>query len=220
LRAAVLKTRMDIANTLISTHPENTERYAGALPVDDAAFDAAFEAYTADTMTQSSTEIADVVKLITSIAEQTNLLALNATIEAARAGEAGKGFAVVATEVKELAQETARATEDIARRVQAIQGDTAGAVEAIAEISTIIGRINDYQLTIASAVEEQSATTNEMNRNVAEAATGAEEIAQNITGVASAAEVTTEGVAQSQQAVGELARMSSELQSAVSRFRY
>jgi methyl-accepting chemotaxis protein len=158
--------------------------------------------------------------VITSIAEQTNLLALNATIEAARAGEAGKGFAVVATEVKELAQETARATEDIARRVQAIQGDTAGAVEAIAEISTIIGRINDYQLTIASAVEEQSATTNEMNRNVAEAATGAEEIAQNITGVASAAEVTTEGVAQSQQAVGELARMSSELQSAVSRFRY
>jgi methyl-accepting chemotaxis protein len=169
---------------------------------------------------ESSTEIADVIKVITSIAEQTNLLALNATIEAARAGEAGKGFAVVATEVKELAQETARATEDIARRVEAIQGDTAGAVEAIAEISGIIGRINDYQLTIASAVEEQSATTNEMNRNVSEAATGSTEIAQNITGVATAAEVTTEGVAQSQQAVTELARMSSDLQSAVSRFRY
>ncbi|WP_240940810.1 methyl-accepting chemotaxis protein, partial [Planosporangium flavigriseum] len=107
---------------------------------------------------ESSAQIADVVKVITSIAEQTNLLALNATIEAARAGEAGKGFAVVASEVKDLAQETARATEDISRRVQAIQADTAGAVEAIAEISAIIGRINDYQLTIASAVEEQSAT--------------------------------------------------------------
>jgi methyl-accepting chemotaxis protein len=168
----------------------------------------------------SSTEIAEVVKVITSIAEQTNLLALNATIEAARAGEAGKGFAVVATEVKELAQETARATEDIARRVQVIQGDTAGAVEAIAEISTIIGRINDYQLTIASAVEEQSATTGEMNRNVAEAAAGAGQIAANITGVASAAEVTTAGVAESQQAVMELARMSADLQTAVSRFRH
>jgi methyl-accepting chemotaxis protein len=127
----------------------------------------------------SSQEIGNVVKVITSIAEQTNLLALNATIEAARAGEAGKGFAVVANEVKELAQETARATEDIARRVEAIQADTGGAVGAIGEISTIIGSINDYQLTIASAVEEQTATTNEMSRNVAEAATGSGEIAAN-----------------------------------------
>jgi methyl-accepting chemotaxis protein len=126
---------------------------------------------------ESSAQIADVVKVITSIAEQTNLLALNATIEAARAGEAGKGFAVVASEVKDLAQETARATEDISRRVDAIQADTAGAVDAIAEISAIIGRINDYQLTIASAVEQQSATTGEITRSVAEAATGSSEIA-------------------------------------------
>jgi methyl-accepting chemotaxis protein len=168
---------------------------------------------------ESSTEIADVIKVITSIAEQTNLLALNATIEAARAGEAGKGFAVVATEVKELAQETARATEDISRRVEAIQGDTAGAVEAIAEISAIIGKINDYQLTIASAVEEQSATTNEMNRNVAEAATGAGEIAQNITGVASATEITLSAVTEAQTASEGLAQMSGELHTLVGRFR-
>ncbi len=166
----------------------------------------------------SSREIGDVVKVITSIAEQTNLLALNATIEAARAGEAGKGFAVVANEVKELAQETARATEDISRRVEAIQADTSSAVSAIGEIGAVIARINDFQMTIASAVEEQTATTNEMNHSVAEAATGSTEIAVNITGVAQAATTTTEGVAHTQQAASELARMSSELQALVSRF--
>src|SRR5215213_617402 len=168
----------------------------------------------------SSQEIGNVVKVITSIAEQTNLLALNATIEAARAGEAGKGFAVVANEVKELAQETARATEDIARRVEAIQADTGGAVGAIGEISTIIGSINDYQLTIASAVEEQTATTNEMSRNVAEAATGSGEIAANITGVASASSSTTEAVTQARNAIDEMARMAAELRTQVARFTY
>ncbi|MXG92181.1 methyl-accepting chemotaxis protein [Nocardioides flavescens] len=166
----------------------------------------------------SSQEIGNVVKVITSIAEQTNLLALNATIEAARAGEAGKGFAVVANEVKELAQETAQATKDIAARVEAIQGDTTGAVEAIGEISTIITSINDYQLTIASAVEEQTATTNEMSRNVAEASTSSSEIATNISGVSGAATTTTQALAQTQSAVDELARMASDLRANVRHF--
>ncbi|WP_250008617.1 methyl-accepting chemotaxis protein [Actinoplanes sp. M2I2] len=168
---------------------------------------------------ESSAEIGNVIKTITSIAEQTNLLALNATIEAARAGDAGKGFAVVASEVKDLAQETARATEDISKRVEAIQADTSGAVAAIEEISVVIERISDFQTTIASAVEEQTATTAEMNRSVTEAAGGAGEIAQNITGVAEAARLTSQSVVETQEATADLARMSSELRSVVSAFR-
>ena len=147
-----------------------------------------------------------MIKVITSIAQQTNLLALNATIEAARAGEAGKGFAVVANEVKELAKQTAKATEDISRKIEAIQGDTHGAVEAIGQIGKIINQINDIQNTIASAVEEQTATTGEISRNVAEAAKGSTEIAQNITGVAQAAREHDRGRGQHQQAADELAR--------------
>jgi methyl-accepting chemotaxis protein len=169
---------------------------------------------------ESSIEIGNVVKVITSIAEQTNLLALNATIEAARAGEAGKGFAVVANEVKELAQETAKATEDIARRVDAIQGDTTAAVAAIGEISSIVAQISDRQTTIASAVEEQTATTSEMSRSVTEAAGGAGEIAQNITGVSSAADSTTQALTQTRTAVDELSRMAAELRTSVGRFTY
>jgi methyl-accepting chemotaxis protein len=169
---------------------------------------------------ESSAEIGNVIKVITAIAEQTNLLALNATIEAARAGEAGKGFAVVASEVKDLAQETARATEDISRRVQTIQADTDGAVTAIEKITTVIARISDFQTTIASAVEEQTATTGEMNRSVTQAATGTGDIAQNITGVAESARITSEGVVQTQQATAELTRMSTDLKQLVSAFRY
>jgi methyl-accepting chemotaxis protein len=168
----------------------------------------------------SSAEIGKVIKVITSIAQQTNLLALNATIEAARAGEAGKGFAVVANEVKELAKETAAATEDISQKIEAIQTDTTGAVMAIREISQIIDKIAEIQTTIASAVEEQTATTNEMGRNVTEAAMGSAEIAQNITGVAQAAIATSQGAADSLRASRELARMAVELQTMVGKFQF
>jgi methyl-accepting chemotaxis protein len=169
---------------------------------------------------ESSAEIGNVIKVITSIAQQTNLLALNATIEAARAGEAGKGFAVVANEVKELAKQTAKATEDISRKIEAIQGDTKGAVEAIAQIGKIINQINDIQNTIASAVEEQTATTGEISRNVAEAAKGSSEIAQNITGVAQAAKSTTEGASNTKSSADELSRMAMDLQKLVAQFKY
>jgi len=169
---------------------------------------------------ESSAEIGKVVRVITSIAQQTKLLALNATIEAARAGEAGKGFAVVANEVKELAKETAKATEDISQKVEAIQGDTRGAVDAINQISAVIKQINDIQASIASAVEEQTDTANEINRNISEAAKGSAEIAQNITNVAQAAKSTSVGANDTQRAADELARMAASLQKLISQFKY
>jgi methyl-accepting chemotaxis protein len=171
-------------------------------------------------LTSSSTEIGSVIKLITTIAEQTNLLALNATIEAARAGDAGKGFAVVAGEVKDLAQETARATDSIARQVAAIQADTGAAMAAIDEIGQVIASINDYQTTIAGAVEEQSATTNEMGRSASQAAVSTGTIADNI---ASVAEATAQTRAHSEDAgrVAEaLDRSGGQLTELVAAFRY
>lgn len=168
----------------------------------------------------SSQEIGEVVKVITTIAEQTNLLALNATIEAARAGASGRGFAVVAEEVKELAQETGRATEVIAERVQTIQGDTSAAVTAIDEITGIVEQINALQLTIASAVEQQTATTNEMSRGVAEAATGSTEIAENVTGLAASATTLDTVLGEMGTEVAELTRLSTELRDRVAQFTY
>lgn len=169
---------------------------------------------------ESSQEIGNVIKVITSIAQQTNLLALNATIEAARAGEAGKGFAVVANEVKELAKQTAKATEEIGQKIEAIQSDTDGAVKAIEEIGVIINQINDISNSIASAVEEQTVTTNEIGRSVTEAAKGVGDIAKNIGGVAVAAKDTTQGANDTQKAAEELSQMAARLQAVVAKFTF
>lgn len=173
---------------------------------------------TIDKLGISGQEIGKVIKVITSIAQQTNLLALNATIEAARAGEAGKGFAVVANEVKELAKETARATEEIGQKIDAIQADTKAAVRAIGQVSEIINQVNDISGTIATAVEQQTATTNEIGRNVTDAARGTNDIAENVGKVATATELTSEGAQSTQSAAQSLSEMASQLQLLVSRF--
>lgn len=167
----------------------------------------------------SSAEIGNVLKVIASIADQTNLLALNATIEAARAGELGKGFAVVANEVKELARQTAKATDEITLKIGNIQADAHGAMQAIREISTIIKEINDIQTVIAGAVEEQAATTNEISNNTQQAARASTEIARNITSVADAAKGTTAGATQTAGSAAELARLASDLRRVVDQFK-
>jgi methyl-accepting chemotaxis protein len=173
-----------------------------------------------DHLGQSSAEIGEVVKVINSIAQQTKLLALNATIEAARAGEAGKGFAVVANEVKELANETAKATKQISEKIEAIRSGTSQAVSVLGDISGIIAQMHDISTTIASAVEEQTATTREIARNVSEAALGESHVTENITSVAQAARMTSGGAKTTQTAAGELAGMAAELQKIVGVFKY
>jgi len=208
------------AEEMSAAAKEIAENAACAAKVGAQAVDVANQtSKTVNILGESSVEIGKVIKVITSIAQQTNLLALNATIEAARAGEAGKGFAVVANEVKELAKQTASATEEISQKIETIQHDTTAAVNAIGEIGGIINQINDIQNTIASAVEEQTATTNEIARNAAEAAQGSQEISRNITSVSQAAQNTTVGAANSLNAASELARLSSDLKSLVDNFK-
>jgi methyl-accepting chemotaxis protein len=161
----------------------------------------------------SGQEIGKVLDVITSIAEQTNLLALNATIEAARAGEAGKGFAVVANEVKELAKETANATDVIAQRIATIQADTTEAAASIAGISSTIDQINGIQASIAGAVEEQTATTSEIARSIATASDGVHDITSRIRTVASQAQESSEGAARTEAAAGELMQIAGSLSS-------
>ncbi len=198
----------------IAKNASEAARIAG-----DAVASAASANQTVSKLGDSSVEIGKVIEVITSIAQQTNLLALNATIEAARAGEAGKGFAVVANEVKELAKQTAKATEEIKQKITVIRETTGGAVEAIGGIKGVIDKISHISTEIATAVEEQSATTSEMARNVTEAARGAATISSNIQGVAEAAQNTSTNVGEAQTATEHLARMANQLREQVGRFK-
>lgn len=208
---------MNELSTAIREIANNTQQAARVAT--DAVQLAATTNTTVTKLGQSSAEIGEVIKVITSIAEQTNLLSLNATIEAARAGEAGKGFAVVANAVKELAKQTAHATESIRRKIDVTQNDIRDSVAAINRISHTIEQINDFQNSIAGAVEEQTVVTRDISRNVADAARGTSEIAGNIVQVARAAEGTAAGAAATRVAAQDATRLAAQLNELVSQFR-
>jgi methyl-accepting chemotaxis protein len=215
-----LQTLASGAEEMSSTIGEIAKNATEAARVAAEAVEAAESAnQTVSKLGDSSVEIAKVIEVITSIAQQTNLLALNATIEAARAGEAGKGFAVVANEVKELAKQTAKATEEIKQKITAIRENTSGAVTAIGGIKGVIDKVSHISTVIATAVEEQSATTSEMTRNVTEAARGAATIASNIQGVADAAQNTSTNVGEAQTATEHLSKMANQLRDQVGQFK-
>ena len=198
---------------------EISRQVAGSAGLAQAAVGEADQtAHLVEELSQAVVTIGDVVGLISTIAGQTNLLALNATIEAARAGEAGRGFAVVASEVKELASQTARATEEIGRHIGRIQGVTGQAVSAIGSITLRIREINAVAASIAAAVEEQGAATQEIVRNVSQAATGTGEVTQNMTGLAQASEDTGAAATQVLASASELSRQSEHLSAEVQRF--
>jgi methyl-accepting chemotaxis protein len=215
-----LQTLASGAEEMNSTIGEIAKNATEAARVAGEAVEAAQSAnQTVSKLGDSSVEIEKVIEVITSIAQQTNLLALNATIEAARAGEAGKGFAVVANEVKELAKQTAKATEEIKQKISVIRENTGGAIKAIGGIKGVIDKVNHISTVIATAVEEQSATTSEMSRNVSEAARGASTISDNIKGVAGAAQSTSTNVGEAQTATEHLSKMANQLRDMVGQFK-
>jgi methyl-accepting chemotaxis protein len=228
--AAAVSAASDVVQTGVSSVAAATEELAAsfreistnaveAARIANRASEAAeVTSATVERLRAASDDIASVMGLISSIAEQTNLLALNATIEAARAGEAGKGFAVVATEVKELAQQTGGATEEVGKKVAAIRAEMRSAVESIAEIRTIIESINETQTSIAGAVEQQTVATSGISQHVADVSGSTQEVARNIAAVATVADATTDGARRAEQAATTVAAMAEQLRGIVDRF--
>jgi methyl-accepting chemotaxis protein len=171
------------------------------------------------TLKSDSDEIGDIVKIINTIAQQTNLLALNATIEAARAGDMGRGFAVVAGEVKDLSRETTGAVDSIIHKIEAIQNSSKHVTEAVVQLSDFIYRIHEISASIASAIEEQTATTSTIAQTINETTRSSQEITQTMTDVASATQQVSEQTAHMQEAAEELAGLSEQLRKLVKRFQ-